>query len=388
MKSFLISVLLLGFIGCSQVADRRIASVDRPPQFVLLAFDGSKSLPMWQETMAFADQAGVKFTYFISGVYFLDRAHKRNYVEPLRGRGRSAIGWGKGEMDISQRFRALRDAMGKGHEIASHANGHFDGSGFSAAQWRSELDQFDRFLTEGVRTFDVRRMPENWERTFLSGRIGFRAPLLGYNNSLNPVLAQKNYAYDTSRVYKMNYWPQVIDGVWNFPLAGLRMARTGKRTLSMDYNFYYGDSKGERGDAQNFQFYEDQMFETYMNYFANNYFGNRAPIDIGHHFSKWNGGAYWRAMKRFALAVCGQPEVLCVTYSDLVEFLESAGGNRIASYQEGLFPKMSRASVNIPSLPQRASYKAEELSDSEIEELRQELKNLKHGEEVHQDIEI
>src|ERR1700759_2357249 len=52
-------------------AKTRPHSVNRPPQFVVLAFDGSKSLGMWQETRKFAKDmtaAGkpVKFTYFIN----------------------------------------------------------------------------------------------------------------------------------------------------------------------------------------------------------------------------------------------------------------------------------------------------------------------------------
>ena len=64
-------------------------------------------------------------------------------------------------------------------------------------------------------------------------------------------------------------------------------------------------------------------------------------MHIGHHFSKWNGSAYWNAMQTVAKRVCSLPEVKCVTYGDLVKFTEE-NADRIADYQAGNFPKMAR----------------------------------------------
>ena len=107
-------------------------------------------------------------------------------------------------------------------------------------------------------------------------------------------------------------------GIWDFPLASLRAAHG--RVPSMDYNFYFKDSKG-KPNPSNGALYEQRMLDAYRKYFRNNYNGSRAPIHIGHHFSKWNGGAYWRAMKRFAIEVCGKPDVKCVTYRELRQAL-------------------------------------------------------------------
>jgi hypothetical protein len=125
-------------------------------------------------------------------------------------------------------------------------------------------------------------------------------------------------------------------------LARLRIVGSGKNTLSMDYNFYIADSKGVADpNAANHATYERQMTDTYMQYFQSNYYGNRAPVHIGHHFSKWNGGAYWKAMQTFAKRVCGLPEVKCVTYKALTEF-EVQNESKIADYQAGNFQKMVR----------------------------------------------
>ena len=107
----------------------------------------------------------------------------------------------------------------------------------------------------------------------------------------------------------------------------------------MDYNFYYLHSKG-KPNSSNAKSYEEDMFKSYMNYFESNYKGNRAPVHIGHHFSAWNNGAYWNALFRFAEAVCGQPDVKCVTYRELADFMDMLTPSQIAAYQKGVFPKV------------------------------------------------
>src|SRR3954471_21039715 len=69
-------------------------SSERPPQFVLLAFDGSLNLDFWTESRKFAQEAGAKYTYFMSGTYFLPDAKKASYHAPHQKVGVSAIGFG------------------------------------------------------------------------------------------------------------------------------------------------------------------------------------------------------------------------------------------------------------------------------------------------------
>jgi hypothetical protein len=110
----------------------------------------------------------------------------------------------------------------------------------------------------------------------------------------------------------------------------------------MDYNFYVAQSGGT-SNAANGPLYEQQMYETYVRYFDGNYSGNRGPIHIGHHFSQWNGGAYWRAMKRFADYACGKPEVRCITYKEYADYLDSLTPETLASYRRGEFKKDATA---------------------------------------------
>ena len=335
---FYITLFLLTFSSNSY-------SVERPPQYVNLAFDGSKSTRMWKNTTDFANAENIKFTYFISGVYFISDANKRFYKGPRRNAGSSDIGFGGSPAHVKARANWVNFAYSKGHEIAAHANGHFDGSRWSINEWASELQQFMNVLSIAPQNYGGPRL-NAWNR-ILNNIIGFRAPLLGKNQSMYSALAQSDYAYDTSRVRPANHWPQVVSGVWNFPLASLRMAYSGKRTLSMDYNMYVAHSDGKKGSAANYDRWENEVYLTYLKYFKANYIGNRAPLDIGHHFSQWNGGIYWRAMQRFARTVCGIPEVICGTYTDLLDFLNKKGAGTIQQYQAGKFPRAS--ATNLPA---------------------------------------
>jgi hypothetical protein len=321
--------------GGAQETSADLTTVARPPQFVLLAFDGSLNNDFWDESRAFAKATNVKLTYFISGTYFIPDAQKRLYDAPHgHGPGVSEIGWG-GKLDaIKTRYQNVQAAKDDGHEIGSHANGHFDGSDWSEDDWNSEFDQFNDIIFKGVGG------PTPNLKFSAPDVIGFRAPQLGQDAGLYKSLVSHGFVYDTSKTSKSNYWPQQVDGVWNFPLAELKIVGSGKNTLSMDYNFYFQQSKGE-SDPGNKDLYKKQMLDTYQQYFEQNYFGNRGPVHIGHHFSKWNGGAYWEAMQTFAKRVCGLPEVKCVTYRDLLSFVTD-NKDKLASYQAGSFTKMPR----------------------------------------------
>ena len=116
-----------------------------------------------------------------------------------------------------------------------------------------------------------------------------------------------------------------------------------------------------------------------MRYFKVNYLGNRAPIDIGHHFSMWNGGIYWRAIKRFAKKVCHLPEVICGTYTDLAEFLWHKKPETLNAYQNGSFPKMDPGSLKrglVSKVNLEASgfrWAEEELTEAEIKSLESQV---------------
>lgn len=340
-----------------------MAKVPTPPQFVMLAFDGSKNVDFWKASRRFAADAGVRFTYFMSGVYFLLDRDKNDYVEPQHGRGKSNIGFGGSSLPgMKERLEQVRLAMQEGHEMASHANGHFDGKLYSFDKWDKEFKQFTGLMSGVWDRYNRPAEPAGWKSYFANEVLGFRAPLLGVGTrtALWRTLKKHRLVYDTSLVDVMGFWPKKLDGIWKFPLAGLKIVGTNKNTLSMDYNFYVAQSGGQPGPQSKHQEYEDQMYKTYVRYFEYNYYGNRAPVHIGHHFSLWNGGAYWKAMQRFARFVRGKENVVCGTYKELLRFVER-NEPLLAAYQAGDFDK--------PAAPAQLPM-AEELSQKELRKLR------------------
>jgi hypothetical protein len=323
---------LLGCVlaGTTLVSASALASGPaRPPQFVVFAFDGSLMLNRWADTRDFASQMerstapDFHFTYFLSATYFLENSRKTEYHGPHHAPGASDIGFGGTTDAIKARIEQVHLAEHEGHEMGSHLCGHFDGSSWSAADWMQDFQSF-----------------VDLTKSFLDEKevVGFRAPYLATSKGLYTTLAAMHYRYDTSQTAEMGYWPEKRGGIWNFPLADLVIAGTAKKTLSMDYNFYASQSH-EKPDPANADLYEKQMYETYLNYFNHNYGGNRAPLHIGHHFSLWNGGAYWKAEQRFVREVCGKPEVKCVTYKELADFMDTLDPATLAAYRKGAFPK-------------------------------------------------
>lgn len=347
---FALAAAACGLAGCSDVADGDPDGTEdelsqKPPQYVLLAFDGSYSNAFWKESREFAKEAArqgapLKFTYFINAAYYIPREDRRGnqlYSPPKHARGASAIGWGDNDADIAKRIEQTNLAFREGHEIGSHTVGHWDGSTWNQAEWDSEFSQFDKLL------FDTPHPGAEPLDFAANDLLGFRAPQLGHSPGLWPVLKNYGYTYDTSQGRESNYWPEKLNGgIWNMALGRINIVGMSKRngdplsTWSMDYNFYANQSGGV-DKVENKATYKKQMLDSYKSYFNANYNGNRAPVHIGHHFSKWNGGAYWEAMREFALWACAQPNVKCTTYKEFVDFMESRTPQQLADYKNRAF---------------------------------------------------
>ena len=120
----------------------------------------------------------------------------------------------------------------------------------------------------------------------------------------------------------------------------------GKGTLSMDYNLFFAQSRAVF-DPRRYQTMREQTLQTYLHYFKTNYAGNRAPLHIGHHFMNYGGGAYNEALKAFARAVCGLPEVRCVTYAKLADFMDQQNAETLAAYRKGDFARAATPALNV-----------------------------------------
>jgi hypothetical protein len=323
-------------------------ATDRPPQFVVISFDNGSALERWQELSDFLGEINatgdrLHLTFFVSGTNFLPEGKRALYRGPGQPAGTSNIGFGGSPSDVARRIEFINRLHAEGNEIASHAVGHFDGKAWTSADWLAEFTAYKNLFTAAH------------EFKFSTNEIaGFRAPYLSRGPRMYAALQESGFRYDATGVGDADAWPEKKDGLWRFNLANLRIVGSGKYTLSMDYNFLIAQS-GVAGNPRLQDTFREQMLRTYLDYFRRNYIGNRAPLHIGHHFSPMQGGVYDLALKTFARTICGLPEVRCVTYKKLVEFLDKANPETLHAYQRGEFPRAQEPLVDLAVTPLRGA---------------------------------
>jgi peptidoglycan/xylan/chitin deacetylase (PgdA/CDA1 family) len=324
------------------------AGVDRPPQFIVMAFDNCTELERWQEFTDFAaelnrDGDRIHFTFFVSGINFIADARRAIYEGPHQRRGYSRINFGGTPEQVRKRVDYVNDLYRSGHEIASHAVGHFNGAAWSTGDWEKEFRSFSDILKN---VGSNNGLADSKFVFAANDVIGFRAPYLAKGAGLYGALKANGFRYDTSGVGHAGAWPEKIDGLWRFNLAMLRILGSGKGTLSMDYNFFVAQLRAGN-DPRRYEAAREQTLRTYLHYFKTNYAGNRAPLHIGHHFTAYLGGAYNEALKAFARAVCGLPEVRCVTYARLADFMDRQNPETLAAYRKGDFARAATPALNV-----------------------------------------
>lgn len=365
-------------------------SQSRPPQFILISFDGSYTNKMWIETREKSLLSNAKVTHFISGVDFLtgspskpssDSTYKIYEPPRFNGRHRSDIGFGGNNQILAERILQISKSIDAGMEIGSHGNAHFDGTTWTHKEWTYEFDWFHKLLLE---VFSINKLNQkivgvtesDWQQKLKIQMKSFRAPYLGRGKGLWQTLGntewsllnqweKHQYTYDASDVARSpTAWPEKSEyGFWYFRMATIPVGSKMKNILSMDYNFYvyHSDNPAQPKDKpEKVDLFEEEMYQAYMNWFSRNYFSNRAPINIGHHFSTWNKGAYWKALQRFMKSVCSLPEVNCSTGQDLVTYLNSLSSEDLERYKKGNFEKpnpLQLTGLNIESYKQLSSIK-------------------------------
>lgn len=303
---------------------------DTPPQFIIFSFDGAGSHQRWNEFMAVADESNSRFTGFLSGIYLLGDAGKNAgaYTGPGHPTGKAAIGYGGPESEIVTEVNDLNTAYAKGHEIGTHYNGHFcddappGGNQWTTADWNDELDQFFGFVKNWKQINgytdapDLIVPPESIK--------GGRTPCLtGSLKTLIPAWKAHGMTYDSSMPAPRNgiFWPQKVDGIWEFYMPQVYSPGFDGMTTAMDYNFWakFNGAKDEPDTAPELR---SIVKGTYDFMFDQAYNGNRAPILIANHFNKWNGDSFNPPAMDFMREKCGQPDVYCATYQDVIAWME------------------------------------------------------------------
>jgi hypothetical protein len=305
----------------------------RPPQFVVVSFDGSGGVRLWPYWRSVARRAHAHFTFFVSGVYLLDEARRSRYRPPRHRPGSSDIGFAESPQLVRGMLSQIAAAHREGHEIGTHFNGHFcapyEGNvgEWSAVDWRRELGEFFKLLFRAPA-----RLPFGPEDV-----IGGRTPCLEGNlRLLYPVLARHGFRYDASQVGPLGDWPRRELGLWSTPLLEIQFVGHSYDVVSMDYNFLANQTGLSPATI------ERETFLSLRQAFLTSYFGERAPLSIGVHFETWRAWAYDHAVTRLLLGVCRLPEVRCVSYRELVGWLDAQPPRLLRRARAGRFRRLKR----------------------------------------------
>ncbi|WP_406261163.1 hypothetical protein OIA45_25530 [Streptomyces chartreusis] len=330
----------------------RLEPGQRPPQFVVFSWDGAgeDGQRLFSHFRKVARANNATMTYFLSGVYMLPD-HKRDlYRPPQHSPGRSDIGFNDAE-GISDTVKQLRLAWLEGNEIGTHFNGHFCGSGggvgeWSVEEWKDEITQAKRFVKSWKTNTGMSKaspLPFDYDKEL----IGARTPCLEGRKNFVTAAREMGFRYDSSGVNNQ-LWPVKREGLWDLSMQLVPFPGHSYEQLTMDYNFMVNQSGTKsQGDPDKHEFWGDQMRDGLLMGFRRAYEGNRAPLIIGNHFESWNGGTYMRAVEEVVEAVCNKPDVRCVSFRQLADWLDAqdpAVLRKLRTLEVGEAPKQGWAS--------------------------------------------
>ena len=297
----------------------------RPPQFVVVSFDGAGDLGLWGHWRALARSVDARMTFFLSGPFVYPEARRTDYKPAGKRAGASDVGFGD-PAKVLPRAAILRQAIGEGHEIGSHANGHFCGARginrWTSAQWETEFQAFDRMVRLGPSLAAGRRVTPPFDPATVRG---IRTPCLeGKRAAYRPVMRKHGMRYDASDPGKIA-WPVKTGGLWSFPLQSVPLAGTKRSTLTMDYNLWFSQNKAKVTPPGQVPRLKRQALATYRGALAQARAKGNAPLFLGNHFNRWNRSVYADALTIFVRETCRRPGVKCVSNIELVAWLEKYG---------------------------------------------------------------
>ncbi|MFF3328919.1 hypothetical protein ACFYWX_05060 [Streptomyces sp. NPDC002888] len=313
----------------------RLRAGQKPPQFVVFSWDGagedSQKLFSHFRKVARANHAAM--TYFLSGVYMLPEEKRDLYRPPQHSPGRSDIGFND-EQGIADTVKQLRLAWLEGNEIGTHFNGHFCGKGggvgeWSVEEWKEEIAQAKQFVKSWKTNTGMKKappLPFDYDKEL----VGARTPCLEGQKNFMKAARDLGFRYDTSGVNDQ-VWPEKKEGLWDLSMQLVPFPGHSYEQLTMDYNFMINQSgTTTQGDPGKRELWGDQMRDGLLRGFRRAYDGNRAPLIIGNHFESWNGGTYMRAVEEVVEAVCTKPEVRCVSFRQLADWLDAQDPRTLA----------------------------------------------------------
>ncbi|MFI1707851.1 hypothetical protein [Streptomyces griseoruber] len=331
---------------------QRLKPGQKPPQFVVFSWDGAgeDSQKLFSHFRKVSKANHATMTYFLSGVYMLPEEKADLYRPPQHSPGRSDIGFND-EQGIADTVQQLRLAWLEGNEIGTHFNGHFCGRNggvgeWSPAEWRDEIAQAKQFVKTWKTNTGMTKaapLPFDYDREL----IGARTPCLEGQKNFMRAASRLGFRYDTSGV-NQQVWPRKRMGLWDLSMQLVPFPGHTYEQLTMDYNFMVNQSGTKtQGDPAKHAYWGEQMRDGLLRGFHRAYNGNRAPLIIGNHFESWNGGTYMRAVDEVVETVCNQPDVRCVSFRQLADWLDAQDPetlSRLRSLDVGETPKQGWAS--------------------------------------------
>jgi peptidoglycan/xylan/chitin deacetylase (PgdA/CDA1 family) len=325
-----LSVSFAGPVQAGAIAIKPAAK----PQYVIISFDGAHDIAQWERSRALAERTGAHFTYFLSCVFLLSKATSGEYKAPGKAAGRSEVGFAQTKAEVAARLNEIRLASAEGHEIASHACGHFDGKHWSRADWLKEFSSFKRIMANAYAINGIEGEPADWKDFVDTAVSGFRAPNLSTSAALYEALKTAGFRYDASGISIGPVEPDAEGGLELFSLPQIPEGPKARRVIAMDYNLFVRHSGGfeRRDEAAAFQ---ERSYEAFKVAFDAQYHGSRTPLQLGFHFTLMNDGAYWKALERFAGEVCVKADVVCTSYADYLRRTRPAESSQPAAQPAG-----------------------------------------------------
>jgi hypothetical protein len=254
---------------------------------VVASFDGSLSLKRWDEILAWGEANQVPFTFFISSVYYVPDNSKTLYYAPpdFVKTGKSDIGFGGAAKDVEKRIAWTLKAAGKGHDIESHLNGHFNGVRWKEATWTREFQQFNglcHFLPTPAAHIRFPHLAMNGEVYAAMADAGIK--------SIVSTISDNTKQFRVVNVTRLGGAARIVE----FPIDYVMYE--GEGIPFMDYNFFEVDQKLKKTPEKA----TEDMVKVYLAH-AKKCFDQKRPFFINHHFSNMNSGAYWEAEKQVIL---------------------------------------------------------------------------------------
>ncbi|MEU3843141.1 hypothetical protein AB0E88_24265 [Streptomyces sp. NPDC028635] len=330
----------------------RLKPGQKPPQFVVFSWDGAgeDSQKLFSHFREVAKANHATMTFFLSGVYMLPEEKRDLYRPPQHSPGRSDIGFNDNQ-GIADTVKQLRLAWLEGNEIGTHFNGHFCGKDggvgeWSVDEWKDEIAQAKQFVKSWKTNTGMTKaapLPFDYDKEL----IGARTPCLEGQKNFMKAARELGFRYDTSGVNNQ-VWPGKKEGLWDLSMQLVPFPGHSYEQLTMDYNFMVNQSGTQtQGDPSMYDQWGEQMRQGLLKGFERAYDGNRAPLIIGNHFESWNGGTYMRAVGDVVKEVCNKPDVRCVSFRQLADWLDAQDPQTLAklrSLEVGEAPKQGWAS--------------------------------------------